>query len=211
MKQQETDRLFKSRILEALTRTHIAVPLTIFYGTAVVLVMVSLYYGTIAPIANLWMFLAGLLVFTFVEYLVHRYAFHITTDTPAKAKFQHTFHGVHHDHPRDKSRLAMPPVASVTLASIIFIVYRLILGEYGLPFTAGFVSGYASYLVVHYSVHAFRPPNNFLRILWVHHAIHHHKESDRAFGVSSPIWDHIFRTMPRTRMKNYSGDKNARV
>ena len=45
MKQKGSERLFKSRLLEALTRTHIAVPLTIFYGTAVVLVGVSLYYG----------------------------------------------------------------------------------------------------------------------------------------------------------------------
>ena len=138
MSQKRSDRLFNNKILEALTHTHIAVPLTIFYGTAVGLVAFSLYYGTIAPLSNLWLFLGGLFVFTFVEYLVHRYAFHIDTDTPAKAKFQYTFHGVHHDNPRDKSRLAMPPVASVTLAAILFIGYRLVLGYYGLAVYSGF-------------------------------------------------------------------------
>ncbi len=209
--QKRSDRLFKNKFLESLTRTHIAVPLTIFYGSAIGLVGASLYYGMIAPMANLWLFLAGFLFLTFVEYLVHRFAFHINTDTPAKARFQHTFHGVHHDYPRDKSRLAMPPVASVVLATIFFFVYKFFLGSYGFPFTAGFLAGYATYLVVHYSVHAFRPPNNFLRILWVHHAIHHYKEPEAAFGVTSPFWDHIFRTMPKTRMNSFKVDKNKPI
>lgn len=209
--QNRSDRLFKNKFLESLTRTHIAVPLTIFYGSAIGLVGASLYYGMIAPLSNLWLFIAGFLFLTLVEYIVHRFAFHISTDTPAKARFQHTFHGVHHDHPRDKSRLAMPPVASVVLATIIFFIYKLFLGSYGFPFTAGFLAGYATYLVVHYSVHAFRPPNNFLRILWVHHAIHHYKEPEAAFGVSSPLWDHIFRTMPKTRMNNYKVDKTKPI
>ncbi|RLD21332.1 MAG: fatty acid hydroxylase [Bacteroidetes bacterium] len=201
MSTQKNDRIFKNKFLESLTRTHIAVPLTIFYGAAIGLVGFSLYYGIIAPMANLWLFLGGFVFFTLIEYLIHRYAFHINTDTPSRAKFQHTFHGVHHDSPRDKTRLAMPPVASVTLATILFLGYRFILGFYGLPFAAGFLAGYASYLVIHYSVHAFRPPNNFFKILWIHHAIHHYKEPEAAFGVSSPIWDHIFRTLPKTKSK----------
>ncbi len=201
MSTQKNDRLFKNKFLESLTHTHIAVPLTIFYGAAIGLVGFSLYYGLIAPMANLWLFLGGFVFFTLVEYLIHRYAFHINTETPARAKFQQTFHGVHHDSPRDKTRLAMPPVASVTLATLLFLGYRVILGFYGLPFAAGFLAGYASYLVVHYSVHAFRPPNNFFKILWIHHAIHHYKEPEAAFGVSSPLWDHIFRTLPKTKSK----------
>ncbi|MGB3618930.1 MAG: sterol desaturase family protein, partial [Catalinimonas sp.] len=33
--------------------------------------------------------------------------------------------------------------------------------------------------------------------LWVHHSIHHFKDDERAFGVSSPLWDWVFGTMPR--------------
>lgn len=196
MQPKRDDRIFKNKFLESLTRTHIAVPLTIFYGASVALIGFSLYYGVIAPVANLWLFVGGFLLFTLVEYVVHRYAFHIRTDTPAKAKFQHTFHGVHHDYPRDKLRLAMPPTASVILACIVFVGYRLVLGFYGLPFAAGFMAGYASYLCVHYSVHAFKPPKNFLRVLWAHHAIHHYQQPNAAFGVSSPFWDIVFGTMP---------------
>ena len=119
--------------------------------------------------------------------------------TKEKERLQYVLHGAHHDYPKDKTRLAMPPIVSVALASVFFIFYRLLLGKLGIPFTAGFVAGYASYLCVHYSVHAFPPPKNFLRFLWIHHALHHYQQSDAAYGVSSPLWDFFFRTMPEKK------------
>jgi sterol desaturase/sphingolipid hydroxylase (fatty acid hydroxylase superfamily) len=196
-----TARLFRAKYLDALTRTHIAVPLTIFYGAALGIMTYSLYTGLIAPWSNLYYFVAGVLSFTLIEYLVHRYAFHLETDTEAKEKFQYFVHGAHHEFPRDKSRLAMPPVASVLLAAGFFGLYKLIMGYYGMPFTAGFLAGYAMYLCVHYAVHAYRPPKNFLKILWRHHAIHHFQQQNAAFGVSSPLWDLVFGTMPSKQPK----------
>jgi sterol desaturase/sphingolipid hydroxylase (fatty acid hydroxylase superfamily) len=192
----KTSRLFRSEILESLTRTHIAVPLTVFYGSALVILVYSFYLGAIAPWSNLYFFVGGVLAFTLIEYLVHRYAFHIEMDTDAKARFQYFVHGAHHAFPRDKSRLAMPPIASILLAAGFFILYKFIMGYNGLPFTAGFLSGYAIYLCIHYSVHSFRPPKNVLKVLWRHHAMHHFKQQDAAFGVSSPLWDLVFGTMP---------------
>jgi sterol desaturase/sphingolipid hydroxylase (fatty acid hydroxylase superfamily) len=197
-------RLFKSEFLESLTRTHIAVPLTVFYGSAFVILIYSFYLGAIAPLANLYLFIGGVLLFTLIEYLVHRFAFHIESDTESKAKFQYFVHGAHHAFPRDKSRLAMPPIASILLAIGFFVLYKFIMGYNGLPFTAGFLSGYAIYLCIHYSIHSFRPPKNFLRILWRHHAMHHFKQQNTAFGVSSPLWDLVFNTMPDKRKENLS-------
>jgi sterol desaturase/sphingolipid hydroxylase (fatty acid hydroxylase superfamily) len=194
-------RLFKNPFLERLTHTHIAIPLTIFYGTALFLFIYTFYTGLVGPLSSLGAFIGGFLLFTLVEYFVHRYAFHIDTDTEAKKQFQYAVHGVHHDFPRDKSRLAMPPILSVLLATLFFLLYRYTMGYVGLPFAAGFMAGYATYLVVHYATHAYRPPKNFLKILWKHHAIHHFSEPDRAFGVSSPLWDVIFRTMPTGKKK----------
>ena len=197
MKQHSYARVFGNKLLETLTRTHIAWPLVIFYTMAAALIGWSLYHGFISPVANFYVFIAGLLVFTLVEYVVHRYGYHIDSDNPKVEKLKYAFHGVHHASPKDKKRLAMPPLVSLTIAIVFLMIYKALMGYYGLPFTAGFVSGYASYLIVHYSVHIFRPPKNFLKILWVHHAIHHYQEDDRAFGVSSPLWDIVFGTMPR--------------
>ena len=198
---RQDDRVFKNKFLESLTHTHIAVPLTIFYGSGLVLLCVSIYWGLLSAGASVGYFALGLFVFSFVEYLVHRYAFHIPTDSDAKAKFQYAAHGVHHDFPKDKSRLAMPPLVSMALATGFFFLYRFLMGEVGIPFTGGFLAGYAAYLTVHYIVHAYRAPKNFFKILWTHHAIHHHVENDRAFGVSSPLWDILLGTMPRATRK----------
>ena len=189
--------LFKNPLLEKLTHTHIAAPLIIFFSIAAVLI----YYGIIEkgleiPLMIL-LFFAGLFLFTLVEYLMHRYLYHIPATTERRKKISYTMHGVHHDYPKDKSRLAMPPVLSLIIATILFVIYRAVLGDFVFGFLAGFLVGYAAYLGIHYAIHAFRVPKNFLKNLWHHHSIHHYRESDRAFGVSSPLWDVIFGTMPR--------------
>lgn len=202
MEHQDTkdrSRLFNNPLLEALSHTHIAYPLIIFYGFAAGLMIYTLYEGLLGAGAGITLFLGGFLVFTLVEYLIHRYAYHIPITTPARERFQYIVHGVHHEHPRDKTRLAMPPLLSIVLATAFFLLYKLLMGTYGIPFTAGFVAGYATYLCVHYSVHAFPPPNNIFRQLWIHHALHHYQQPEAAFGVSSPLWDVIFRTMPEKR------------
>ncbi|MFD2516417.1 sterol desaturase family protein [Salinimicrobium flavum] len=190
-------RLFKNPFLEKLTHTHISAPLIIFGAIAFVLI----YYGMVekgfeVPFM-LMLFLAGMFFFTFVEYLMHRYLYHIPATSERKKNLAYTMHGVHHDFPKDKSRLAMPPVLTLLIATVLFIIYRAVLGDLVFGFLAGFLVGYSAYLAIHYSVHAFRVPNNFLKILWHHHSIHHYREPDRAFGVSSPLWDHVFGTMPR--------------
>jgi sterol desaturase/sphingolipid hydroxylase (fatty acid hydroxylase superfamily) len=35
--------------------------------------------------------------------------------------------------------------------------------------------------------------------LWIHHALHHYQQPDAAYGVSSPLWDFFFKTMPEKR------------
>jgi len=196
-KHKGSPKLFKNPILERLTHTHISAPLIIFFGIASLLI----YYGIIEKGFKvpqmILLFFGGLFFFSLVEYLMHRYLYHIPATTQRRKNISYTMHGVHHDYPKDKSRLAMPPVLSLLIATILFIVYRAVLGDLVFGFLAGFLVGYAGYLAIHYSVHAFRVPKNFLKVLWHHHAIHHYREPDRAFGVSSPLWDYVFRTMPR--------------
>lgn len=188
--------LFRNPWLDKLTRTHISAPLLIFTIISAVLI----YYGIVekgfqVPYMIL-LFFAGVLFFTFIEYLMHRYLYHYHPETEKGKKMIYTMHGVHHDYPKDKSRLAMPPLLSLILATVFFVIYRAVMGDLVFGFLAGFLMGYTAYLGIHYSVHAFKPPKNFLKILWEHHHIHHYREPERAYGVSSPLWDYIFSTMP---------------
>ncbi|GGF35222.1 sterol desaturase family protein [Echinicola rosea] len=190
-------QMFQNPVLEKMSRTHISIPIVMF----LVIGGVSLFYGlttTTIPIGiGLLVTMIGLLVFTLVEYLMHKYFFHMVPDTPMKDKLQYSVHGVHHDYPKDKDRLAMPPFISGLYACIFYFVFTFLMGGYALYFLPGFLMGYALYLGVHYIVHAFQPPKNALKILWVNHAIHHYKDPDVAFGVSSPLWDVILGTMPK--------------
>lgn len=189
--------VFKNPLLEKLTKTHIAVPLTVFGIISTVLFVYGVREGYFNPFIGLAIAFAGFLSFTLIEYIMHRFVFHLTPKTPKQEKFAYTVHGVHHDYPKDKDRLAMPIPASLLLSTGFFYLYKLIMGTYVFAFLPGFLLGYASYLGVHYMVHAFQPPKNFFKILWVHHGIHHYKDPENAFGVSSPFWDLIFRTMPK--------------
>jgi 4-hydroxysphinganine ceramide fatty acyl 2-hydroxylase len=189
--------MFSNPMLERMSRTHISIPITMF----LVLACISYYVGytetEISIGTGLLISLGGFVFFTFVEYMMHKYFFHMDHDTPMKDKIQYSVHGVHHDYPKDKDRLAMPPFVSAAYSVILYLIFTLIMGEFAYYFLPGFLIGYAGYLSVHFIVHAYQPPKNFLKSLWVNHAIHHYKDPDSGFGVSTPLWDYILGTMPK--------------
>ena len=195
-KHKGSAQLFKNPMLERLSHTHIALPVSIFAATGIISMYYGLTHGFMTGVSALGLFLVGLLAFSFVEYLVHRYVYHIPATTPGRAKFQYTMHGVHHEYPKDKTRLAMPPIITVFVASLLFFIFRFSFGSYAFGLLSGFTFGYAMYLFVHYAIHAYSPPKNFLKVWWTHHSQHHYRQDEVAFGVSSTLWDHIIGTMP---------------
>ena len=199
-KNKGTQKLFQNPILEKLTRTHIAVPLTIFTVFSAALLVWSVTHTTLSASTTIGLFLLGVIAFTWVEYMVHRHVFHMKTYSALREKLQYTMHGVHHEFPKDKDRLAMPPLLSVTIATILLLLFRVAMGDLVFAFLPGFLVGYAAYLVVHYMVHAFAPPKNFFRVLWINHGSHHYKNGELIYGVSSPLWDYIYGTMREKKL-----------
>ena len=195
-KHKGSAQLFQNPVLERLSHTHIALPVGIFALTTVLSLYYGLTHGFMSGASAFGLFLLGLLAFTFAEYAVHRYLYHIPATTPGRAKFQYTMHGVHHEYPKDKTRLAMPPIITVFVSSLLFFIFRLAFGSYAFGLLGGFTFGYATYLFVHYAIHAYSPPKNFLKVWWTHHSQHHYRQDEVAFGVSSTLWDHIIGTMP---------------
>jgi len=202
--------LFKNKWLDKLTRSHIAIPVTMFFIYAIGL----LYYTKVATeLGNMQivaLFFGGTFFFTFAEYAVHRWVYHPGEHaSEARVKFCDTVHGVHHDYPKDKSRLAMPPVLALLVATLLLVLFRTLMGHFAFAFLAGFMVGYAFYLLIHYCVHIFRAPNNFMKALWVNHAIHHYSEDEVLFGVSSPLWDYVFGTTAKQEKKKNSVEIKA--
>lgn len=194
-------KLFQNRHLEGFTRTHIAVPIVLYLTISIVLPIYSNYEMGLLLGRIVINFILGWLVFSAFEYVMHRFIFHMTPDKPFKEKLTYTMHGVHHDHPKDKDRLAMPPLISLLIAGLIFIIFYPLFQRGTYAFLAGFTFGYAFYLSIHYMIHRYSPPKNYFRFYWIHHGIHHHAEPDRAFGVSTRLWDGLFGTLPRRKTK----------
>lgn len=187
-------RLFESQYLEVLTKTH---PLFIWgmylpvFGYMLYYSYNTLGYG-IGKVALI--FLGGIFTWSLFEYAIHRYLFHYVTENPKWRRIVYVLHGNHHEYPRDKQRLFMPPVPSLIIASIIFAVMYFLMGEMVYMFFPGFLIGYLMYGSMHYAIHAWHPPFKFLKPLWRNHHLHHYKSDDKGFGVSSSFWDRVFGT-----------------
>jgi len=187
--------MFKNRFLESLTKTHPLTPLIVYLPVVIYFIAYSSYKLNFKTLAIFVLFLTGAFSWTLAEYLLHRFVFHFEPKTPTGLKIQFMIHGVHHQYPRDPKRLVMPPVVSLTLAVLFWYLFRYSLGIYAFAFFPGFVAGYIAYDMTHYAIHHFKPPKNKLRTLWKHHLKHHYQAPDRSFGVSTPLWDYIFRTI----------------
>ena len=140
--------------------------------------------------------IAGFLTFTFVEYWVHRKLFHLKPNTPVRKRLQYLIHGQHHIAPQDNGFIGMTPTAAFFILLVLSLGAYYFSGYPGLFFISGFLSGYGWYLLVHFMVHHFPMPKSFLGVLWKNHHTHHYRNSSKAFGVSSPLWDYVFRTSP---------------
>jgi 4-hydroxysphinganine ceramide fatty acyl 2-hydroxylase len=188
--------LFSNPILEKLTRANPMVIMGIYIPFCTWLLFY--FHGNINPSFSSmgFIFLTGLLSWTFFEYILHRFIFHFVAEQEWAQRFHYIVHGVHHEYPKDKQRLIMPPLPSIIGGAVFFFLFKLVLGLFVYAFFSGFVTGYLFYALIHYSTHAFRPPKNRLKYLWKYHSYHHFKYPDKAFGVSSPVWDYVFGTLP---------------
>jgi dihydroceramide fatty acyl 2-hydroxylase len=146
------------------------------------------------------LFAAGLFLWTLTEYWLHRLVFHWEPDHPIGARLHFVIHGVHHDHPNDRLRLVMPPGASIPLALIFLGLFVLIFGSAAAyPIFAGFIAGYLTYDYTHYHLHHHTPRTKLGKQLREQHMRHHFQDHRYGYGVSSPIWDAVFGTLPRRR------------
>lgn len=92
-KTKGSPKLFKNPILEKLTHTHISLPLIIFSVIAAALIYYGIFEKGFQVPSMIILFCAGLLFFTFVEYIMHRYLYHIPATSERKKKLSYTMHG----------------------------------------------------------------------------------------------------------------------
>nr|MBC7612359.1 sterol desaturase family protein [Pseudopedobacter sp.] len=187
-------RVSSNNIIEILSKT--SIPLTIITYSCIWGALMALnYFKTATSLLNsIIVYSLAIFAWTLFEYLMHRYVFHFINESSWSQRFHYAIHGVHHDYPRDEERLFMPPIPGLILI-IILAGFFSFMGSLTFIWMAGFLNGWAIYVSLHYLVHAY-PPQKPLKFLWRHHAKHHYKNGNKAFGVSSPFWDMVFGTMP---------------
>lgn len=198
-------RLFKNNFLEALTKAH---PLVI-WGMYTPVIVFMLWYSNarlgFSAGSIILIFLSGVLFWTLFEYFIHRFVFHWEARSATAKKIVYTFHGCHHQYPRDTTRLFMPPLPSIIISGTIFCLMYLLMRQNAFMFFPGFLLGYLLYGSIHYAIHAWNPPFKWMKPHWRNHQLHHYKNEHMGYGVSSTLWDHIFGTM--FDLKNEKEDK----
>ena len=153
-------------------------------------------FTTLIPVG----FILGLVLWTFAEYTLHRFLFHYAPKTPAQERIFFLFHGVHHAQPQVKTRLVMPLPVSLPMAVILYaLVYvtvavMLRAPQWVGPMMGGFLIGYLAYDLTHYATHHWAMGSGAGKFLKRYHMQHHYKDPKTRFGVSSPLWDYVFRT-----------------
>jgi sterol desaturase/sphingolipid hydroxylase (fatty acid hydroxylase superfamily) len=195
-KQRDSIRLFKSDFLERFSHVHPITPLVVWVPVISYLLWRSVVVRELPVSGVLAIGAFGVFVWTLAEWWLHRSVFHFKSDTAWGKRFQFIIHGLHHDDPQDPTRLVMPPVPAVAIATVLFAVFRLAMGPVWVePFFAFFLLGYLWYDYTHYAVHHFTPRTSFGKKVKQHHMLHHFVHQEARWGVSSPLWDYIFGTL----------------
>jgi cyclopropane-fatty-acyl-phospholipid synthase len=132
--------------------------------------------------------LSGLVAWTLVEYVLHRFVLHGIQ--PFKA-----WHAEHHRRPR--ALIGTPTILTATLIAALVFLPALVLSDLwrACALTFGLLTGYLVYALVHHATHHWRVDNAWLRQVKRHHALHHSSiAAPGRYGVSSAFWDFVFRT-----------------
>ncbi|CAI6000585.1 unnamed protein product [Closterium sp. NIES-65] len=143
-------------------------------------------------------FALGLVVWTLMEYSLHRFLFHYRTTGYWTNTLHYLLHGCHHKHPQDRFRLVMPPVLFATLSTVVAIPFFVVFpGFLVWPVYAGAIFGYICYDMTHYFVHFGVPLElEWIRFLRRYHMAHHFKVYNAGFGITNSFWDKVFGTYP---------------
>lgn len=148
-------------------------------------------------VKTLLCFFAGNVIWTLLEYTLHRFLFHVDyylPDTPAFLTLHFLMHGIHHYLPMDRLRLVMPPLLFFVLQTPFTRLGHLI---FPAPIANGIISGsfafYIMYDCMHYALHHSKLPQ-YMRDMKKYHLAHHYKNFELGFGVTSKIWDIVFST-----------------
>lgn len=141
----------------------------------------------------------GLFLWTLVEYILHRFLFHLDQylpDNRAALTTHFLLHGIHHYLPMDRLRLVMPPTLFFALAFPFWKLAHVVFFYNWSAATSvfcGAIFGYVCYDMTHYFLHHKTLPA-YWKKLKKYHLQHHFMDYENGFGITSRFWDQVFGT-----------------
>ncbi len=183
-------QVFDNRALDVFTRSA-------WWMVPLIWLPISAFLIYLGPKGFYLLFIpAGILTWTLIEYVLHRFLFHLEFKGQAGLLFHRIVHGAHHEVPNDPYRVGTPLGISIPFAAIFGLIFYILLGDSFYPFYAGVLQGYVIYEYMHYAAHHVKSKRPWFMRLKRHHLLHHHSKQavGSNFGVSSAVWDRVFGT-----------------
>lgn len=128
----------------------------------------------------------GLVLFSFVEYVIHRWLFH-WVDSPFSQG-----HAAHHRNPTGYDALPFFLPAMVAIG-MLGITSEFMSDSDAYLLTGAMMSGYLIYGASHHYMHHVRYEHPWIKRWAALHHIHH-VHPDTNFGVTTPLWDILLGT-----------------
>jgi len=146
------------------------------------------------------LFVVGLLAWTILEYLMHRLVFHGFAP-----------HSLHHADPTNPAYILAPLWLSTSAASALFGAIWLLTRSWtgGASVISGVIAGYLAYEAIHLRIHSAKRGGAVLRALRKRHFHHHFTSELVCFGVTSPLWDVVFGSVPGNRCDTARKGRNC--
>jgi sterol desaturase/sphingolipid hydroxylase (fatty acid hydroxylase superfamily) len=146
---------------------------------------------------NLWIFVLGLpagaVLWSFMEYVLHRFAFHEARGKNYGSR-EHLRHHGSDDSVLESWYLSWTGVLLVSLGLIPFLFRLVDLDDLGWGVGIGYLVAYGFYDLVHWRAHRRPYANRYEHMIRKHHFIHHFHAPLKNHGVTTPFWDHVFGT-----------------
>jgi sterol desaturase/sphingolipid hydroxylase (fatty acid hydroxylase superfamily) len=134
----------------------------------------------------------GVLTWTFLEYVIHRWMGH-------DRRFKKTPFGVEHIRHHIEGNYFAPTYKKVIVAAVVAPLIAApaiaVAGWVdGVLFVVGFIVFYAMYEMLHRREHTHAGLGWYGRFVRRHHFHHHFVDGRKNHGVTTPLWDFVFGT-----------------
>lgn len=162
------------------------------FNAVILTIAVRASDGIVLPLIGI---VAGLLIYSVVEYLSHRFLYHdepsnkilrVLTADVARAHIRHHKEPAKYGGAINGNQL--PVVGLATVLAVLALIAPLPLSATLFALASGTLS-YMAQELVHFGCHQLPMRGRFLSAMKRHHMLHHYRDDTANFGILWSVWD----------------------